>query len=55
MKTGYICPQVKINIIGVAFLANLVVLKSWGLDIILGLDWLQNMMGLFSVERSQYC
>jgi hypothetical protein len=28
MKTGYICPQVKINIIRVDFLANLVVLKS---------------------------
>jgi hypothetical protein len=41
MKTGYICPQVKINIMGVDFLANLVVLKSWGIDIILGIDWLQ--------------
>jgi hypothetical protein len=30
MKTGYICPQVKINIMGVDFLGNLVVLKSWG-------------------------
>jgi hypothetical protein len=28
MKTGYICPQVKINIMEVDFLANLVVLKS---------------------------
>jgi hypothetical protein len=27
MKTGHICPQVKINIMGVDFLANLVVLK----------------------------
>jgi hypothetical protein len=38
MKTGYICPQVKINIMGVDFLANLVVLKSWGTYIILGMD-----------------
>jgi hypothetical protein len=30
-KTGYICPQVKINIMGVDFLANLVVLRSWGI------------------------
>jgi hypothetical protein len=30
MKTGYICPQVKINIMGIDFLANPVVLKSWG-------------------------
>jgi hypothetical protein len=33
MKTGYICPQVKINIMGIDFLANLVVLKSWGIDV----------------------
>jgi hypothetical protein len=26
---------------GVDFLANLVVLKSWGIDVILGMDWLQ--------------
>jgi hypothetical protein len=46
MKTGYICPQVKINIMGVDFLANLVVLKSWGIDIILGMDWLQKHDGM---------
>jgi hypothetical protein len=55
MKTGYICPQVKINIMGVDFLANLVVLKSWGIDIILGWIGYRNMMGLFSVGRSQCC
>jgi hypothetical protein len=38
MKIGYICPQVKINIMGLDFLANLVVLKSWGIDVILGMD-----------------
>jgi hypothetical protein len=38
MKTGYIFPQVKINIIEVDFLANLVVLKSWGIDVILVID-----------------
>jgi hypothetical protein len=38
MKTGHICPQVKINIMGVDFLANLEVLKSWGIDAILGMD-----------------
>jgi hypothetical protein len=46
MKTGYICPQVKINIMGVDFLANLVVLKSWEIDIILGMDWLQKHDGV---------
>jgi hypothetical protein len=28
------------NIVGVEFLANLVVLKSSGIDVILGMDWL---------------
>jgi hypothetical protein len=55
MKTGYICPQVKINIMGIDFLANLVVLKSWGIDIILGMDWLQKHDGVFSAGRSQCC
>jgi hypothetical protein len=30
IKTSYICPQVKINIMGVDFLANLVVLNHGG-------------------------
>jgi hypothetical protein len=51
MKTGYICTQVKINIMGVDFLANLVVLKSWGINVILGMDLF--MMELFSVGRGQ--
>jgi predicted aspartyl protease len=46
MKTGSICPQVKINIMGVDFLANLVVLKSCGIDVILGMDWLQKHDGV---------
>jgi hypothetical protein len=46
MKTSCICPQVKINIMGVDFLANLVVLKSWGIDILLGMDWLQKHDGV---------
>jgi hypothetical protein len=52
MKTGHICPQVKINIMGVDFLANLVVLKSWGIDVILGMDWhsKQNRSSTFSSE-----
>jgi hypothetical protein len=46
MKTGYICPQVKINIMAVDFLANLVVLRSWGIDVILGMDWLRSCDGV---------
>jgi hypothetical protein len=51
MKTGYICPQVKINIMGVNFLANLVVLKSWGIDIILGMDWLKKHDGVIQCRK----
>jgi hypothetical protein len=51
MKTGYICPQVKINIMGVHFLANLVVLKSWGIDVILGMDWLRSCDGVIQCRK----
>jgi predicted aspartyl protease len=51
MKTGYICPQVKISIMGVDFLANLVVLKSWGIDVILGMDWLQKHDGVIQCRK----
>jgi hypothetical protein len=39
-------PQVNINIMGVDFLANLVVLKSWGIDVILKMDWLRSCDGV---------
>jgi hypothetical protein len=34
------CSRVRINLSGVEFLADLVVLKSKGIDVILGMDWL---------------
>jgi hypothetical protein len=51
MKIGYICPQVKINIMGVDFLTNLVVLKSWGIDVILGMDWLRSCDGVIQCRK----
>jgi hypothetical protein len=51
MKTAYRCPQVKINIKGVDFLANLVVLKSWGIDVILGMDWLRSCDGVIQCRK----
>jgi hypothetical protein len=51
MKTGFICPQVNINIMGVDFLANQVVLKSWGIDIILEMDWLQKHDGVIQCRK----
>jgi hypothetical protein len=41
MRTKYICPTISISIRGVDFLANLVVLDSNGIYIILGMDWLR--------------
>jgi hypothetical protein len=38
MRTKYICPAISITIRGVDFLANLIVLDSKGINIILGMD-----------------
>jgi hypothetical protein len=39
MKSTYICPQVNLKIRGIDFQADLVVLTSSGIDVILGMDW----------------
>jgi hypothetical protein len=41
MRTNHICPAISITIRGVDFLANLIVLDSKGIDIILSMDWLR--------------
>jgi hypothetical protein len=41
MRTKHICPGISITIRGVDFLANLIVLDSKSIDIILGMDWLR--------------
>jgi hypothetical protein len=45
MRTKHICPVISITIRGVDFLANLIVLDSKGIDIILGMDWLRKYDG----------
>jgi hypothetical protein len=40
--------RVRIILSGVEFLADLVVLKSKGIDVILGMDWLSQYHGLIS-------
>jgi hypothetical protein len=42
------CPRVRIILSGVEFLTDLVVLKSKGIDVILGMDWLSQHHGLIS-------
>jgi hypothetical protein len=46
MRTKHICPTISITIRGVDFLANLIVLDSKGIDIILGMDWLMKYDGV---------
>jgi hypothetical protein len=46
MRTKHICPAIGITIRGVDFLANLIVLDSKGIDIILGMDWLRKYDGV---------
>jgi predicted aspartyl protease len=40
IKSTHVCPQVNLKIGGMDFQADLVVLTSCGLDVILGMDWL---------------
>jgi hypothetical protein len=46
MRTKHICPAISITIRGVDFLANLIILDSKGIDIILGMDWLKKYDGV---------
>jgi hypothetical protein len=46
MRMKYICPAISITIRVVDFLANLIVLDSKGIDIILGMDWLRKYDGV---------
>jgi hypothetical protein len=46
MKFTYICPQVNLKIRGIDFQADLVVLTSSGIDVILGMDWLGECDGI---------
>ena len=48
LKCTLKCPRVKIMIDRVEFQADLVVLKTEGLDIILGMDWLRKHHGTIS-------
>jgi hypothetical protein len=40
MPARQLCPKVNLKIRGLDFVANLIVLESKGIDIILGMDWL---------------
>jgi hypothetical protein len=40
MPARQVCPRLHIKIRGVNFIANLIILNSKGIDVILGKDWL---------------
>jgi hypothetical protein len=40
MPARQLCPKVNLKIRGLAFITNLIVLESKGIDVILGMDWL---------------
>jgi hypothetical protein len=51
MKARHVCPNLSIKIRGVDFPANLIVLESEGIDIILGMDWLTKFNGIIDYAR----
>jgi hypothetical protein len=40
MPARQLCPKVNLKIRGIDFVANLIILESKGIDVILGIDWL---------------
>jgi hypothetical protein len=46
MKSTYVCPHVNLKIGEIDFEADLVILTSSGIDVILGMDWLSYHDGI---------
>jgi hypothetical protein len=51
MPTRQVCPKVKIILRGVEFSANLIVLDSKGIDVILGMDWMSKQKALIDYAK----
>jgi hypothetical protein len=51
MKTKENCVDVPIDIQGVPFKANLIILGTKGLDVVLGMDWMTNYQGHIDCAR----
>jgi hypothetical protein len=51
MPTGQVCPEVKTILRGVEFNANLIVLDSKGIDVILGMDWMSKQKALIDCAK----
>jgi hypothetical protein len=51
MPTRQLCPKVNLKIRGVDFIANLIVLKLKGIDVILGMNWLSKYKVLIDCAK----
>jgi hypothetical protein len=51
MPARQLCPKVNLKIRGVDFVANLIVLKSKDIDVILGMDWLSKYKVLIDCTK----
>jgi hypothetical protein len=51
MLARQLCPKVNLKIRGVDFVANLIVLESKGIDVILGMDWLSKYKVLIDYAK----
>jgi hypothetical protein len=51
MHARHVCPKVNILIMGVEFIANLMVLESKGIVVILGMDWLSKHKGMINYTK----
>jgi hypothetical protein len=51
MHARHVCPKVNILIRGIEFIANLIVLESKGIDVILGMDWLSKHKGMINCAK----
>jgi hypothetical protein len=51
IKADCVCPKVSLDIKGVNFKANLIVLELMGIDVILGIDWLSNCKGVIKYAQ----
>ena len=51
MKANHICPRVSLDIKGVKFEANLIVLKLVDIDVILGMGWMSTCKGVIKYAQ----
>jgi hypothetical protein len=51
MKSTYVCSEVNLKIKGINFQADLVVLTSSGIDVILGMDWFGECDGIIQCAK----